>query len=54
MRFLPYNPDQAYLLPRSVKDVLGEEGLCFFVPCVVEQLDRRGFELAYGEEGPPA
>jgi transposase len=54
MRFLPYEPDQAWLLPPSVKDVLGENHLCFFVHRVVEQLDLRGFEQAYGEEGPPA
>jgi transposase len=54
MRFLPYEPDQAWLLPPSVKDVLGEDHLCFFVHRVVEQLDLRGFEQAYGEEGPPA
>jgi transposase len=54
MRFLPYEPDQAWLLPPSVKDVLGEGHLCFFVYRVVEQLDLRGFEQAYGEEGPPA
>jgi transposase len=51
MRFLPYDPDQAYLLPPSVKDVLGKEHLCFFVHRVVEQLDLRGFEQEYGEEG---
>jgi transposase len=54
MRFLPYNPDQAYLLPPSVKDLLGEEHLCFFLHRVVEQLDLSEFERAYGEEGPPA
>jgi len=29
--FYDYNPEQAYLLPRSVRDVLGESHLCFFV-----------------------
>jgi transposase len=51
MRFLPYDPDQAYLLPPSVKDVLGKDHLCFFVHQVVERLDLRGFEQEYGEEG---
>jgi len=51
MRFLPYEPDQAWLLPPSVKDVLGEDHLCFFVHQVVERLDLRGFEQEYGEEG---
>jgi len=51
MRFLPYDPEQAYLLPPSVKDVLGKEHLCFFVHQVVERLDLREFEQEYGEEG---
>ena len=54
MRFLVYNPDEAYLLPPSVKDVLGEDHLCFFVHEVVEGLDLSRFEQAYVEEGPPA
>jgi transposase len=48
---LPYDPEQAYLLPPSVKDVLGKEHLCFFVHQVVEKLDLREFAQAYGEEG---
>jgi transposase len=54
MRFLPYSPDQAYLLPPSVKDILGEEHLCFFLHGVVERLELSGFEREYVEEGPPA
>jgi transposase/IS5 family transposase len=54
MRFLPYAPDQAWLLPPSVQEVLGEDHLCFFVHRVVEELDLREFEQAYVEEGPPA
>lgn len=49
--FYEYNPEQAYLLPPSVKDVLGENHLCFFVHRAVEKLDVREFEAAYGEEG---
>jgi len=44
MRFLPYDPEQAYLLPPSVKDVLGKGHLCFFVHRVVEKLELRAFE----------
>jgi len=51
MRFLPYNPEQAYLLPPNVKDVLGENHLCFFIHRVVERLDLSALEEAYGEEG---
>ena len=29
--FYDYTPEQAYLLPPSVRDVLGEKHLCFFV-----------------------
>jgi transposase len=49
--FYEYNPEQAYLLPPSVKDVLGEKHLCFFVHRAVEKLDLRQFEEAYSEEG---
>ena len=51
MRFLPYDPDQAYLLPPSVKDVLGKDHLCFFVHRLVEGLDLSAFAQEYGEEG---
>jgi len=51
MKFLPYEPDQAWLLPPSVKDVLGEEHLCFFVHQVVEGLDLSAFAADYSEEG---
>ena len=51
MRFLPYDPEPAYLLPSSVKDVLGKEHLCFFVHPVVEKLDLGAFAQEYGEEG---
>jgi transposase len=54
MRFLPYSPDQGYLLPPSVREVLGEEHLCFFLHGVVERLELSGFEQGYVEEGPPA
>jgi transposase len=50
-RFLPYDPDQAYLLPPSVKEELGEDHLCFFIHEAVEHLDLSSFELAYGEQG---
>jgi len=51
MKFLPYNPEQAYLLPPSVQDELGKDHLCFFIHGVVERLDLREFERAYSEEG---
>jgi transposase len=51
MKFLPYNREQAYLLPPSVKDVLGGNHLCFFLQQMVERLDLTAFAAEYGEEG---
>jgi transposase len=51
MKYLTYNPEQAYLLPPSVRDVLGKDHVCFFLHRTVEQLDRSGFETGYVEEG---
>ena len=53
MRFRPYQPDQAYLLPPSVAEVLGVDHLCFFLRRVVAQLDLSALERAYDEEGQP-
>src|SRR5438105_10979474 len=50
-RYLPYSPDQAELLPASVRDVLVVDHLCFFVHGVVERLDLRRFHASYGDEG---
>jgi transposase/IS5 family transposase len=52
--FYPYNPEQAYLLPPSVREVLSENHLSFFVSRSVEQLDLSVFEQGYSEEGHPA
>lgn len=50
-RFKAYSPDQAYLLPPSVRDELGEEHLCFFIRRVVERLDLSAFHQSYSAEG---
>lgn len=50
-RFKGYSPEQAYLLPPSVRDELGKEHLCFFVRGVVERLDMSVFERSYSAEG---
>jgi transposase len=50
-RFKDYSPDQAYLLPPSVRDELGEKHLCFFVREVIERLDMSVFEQSYSREG---
>lgn len=50
-RFHHYDPEQMYLLPPSVAEVLSEQHLCFHVHRVVEALDVSEFERAYGPEG---
>lgn len=42
--YQPYSPDQAELLPAHVKDVLGDDHLCFVVHEVVEACDLSGFQ----------
>jgi transposase len=53
-KFLDYNPEQAYLLPPSVCDVLGSGHLCFFVRRVMAKLNLSALRNEYGEEGGPA
>jgi len=50
-RYLPYCPDQGYLVPPRVDEVLGADHLCFFVHHVVERLDLGRFEEAYSAAG---
>jgi transposase len=50
-RFKIYSPEQAYLLPPSVRDELGPEHLCFFIRGVIERLDMKVFEHSYSAEG---
>jgi transposase len=50
-RFKVYSPEQAYLLPPSVRDELGEKHLCFFVRGVIERLDMSVFEQSYSPQG---
>jgi len=50
-RYLPYCPDQGYLVPPRVDEVLEADHLCFFVYRVVERLDLGRFEEAYSAAG---
>jgi transposase len=50
-RFKMYSPEQAYLLPPSVRDELGSDHLCFFIRGVIERLDMSVFEQSYSAEG---
>ena len=51
MKYLTYNPEQGYLLPPSVREVLGDDHVCFFVHRAVERLDLSALEQEYVEEG---
>jgi len=54
-KFLDYNPDQAYLLPPSVRDVLSSGHLCFFCAGAWwRKLNLSAFRDGYGTEGGPA
>jgi transposase len=50
---LPYSPEQGYLLPPNVEDVLGADHLCLFLRRVVDRLDLRALTRDYAEEGAP-
>ena len=47
-KFFDYNPEQAYLLPPSVCDVLGSGHLCFFVRRVMAKLNLSALRNEYG------
>ncbi len=53
-RYIPYNPEQDWLLPPSLVDELGENHLALFVHRLVERLDLSSFEEERSEEGRPA
>ena len=50
-RFFPYNPEQVYLLPPTIREVLAAGHLCFFIEQIMKKLDLEPFERAYSEEG---
>jgi transposase len=52
-KFRAYEPEQAWLLPPSVGEVLGADHLSFFVHEMVERMDLRAIEDSYGDEGQP-
>jgi len=52
-RYVTYNPEQAWLLPPSVREELGEGHLAVFVHEMVERLDLRQFEGEDSDAGRP-
>lgn len=53
-RYVTYSPEQAWLLPPSIEDELGENHLIFFLHAVVEKLDLSRFEAEHQEDGRPS
>src|SRR5262249_58963857 len=49
--YFPYEPGQAELLPRHVRDELPAGHLCFCIHQLIEKLDLSEYDRAYGEEG---
>ena len=50
--YLPYQPDQDFLLPPSIKEWLPEGHLAYFVSDTVDSLDLGAFHARYAEGGP--
>jgi len=49
--YFPYEPEQAELLPRHVRDELPAGHLCFRIHQLIEGLNLSEYDRAYGEEG---
>jgi transposase len=50
--FRPYSPEQALLLPPSLRDWLPEGHLACFISDAIDAMDLSAFEARYGDEGP--
>ena len=48
--YRPYNPNQMFLLPPSLKDWLPEGHLAYFISDLVDQLDLSAIEQVYERE----
>ena len=49
--YRPYEPEQAFLLPPSLRDWLPENHLVYFISDTIDQLDLSAFHLRYGGDG---
>ena len=50
--YLPYMPDQDFLLPHSMREWLPEGHLAYFINDTVDSLDLAAFHARYAKEGP--
>ncbi len=49
--YRPYEPEQAFLLPPSLRDWLPEDHLAYFISDTIDQVDLSGFHLRYQGDG---
>lgn len=54
MTYMDSYKDQNWLIPKSIKDMIPERHVCFFVEEFTESLDYSGFDLIYAGAGHPA
>jgi transposase len=54
MAYIDSFKGQNWLLPPSIRDMIPEDHVCFFVEDFVDSLDFSEFDLAYGGAGHPA
>jgi transposase len=50
--YLPYLPDQDFLLPHSMREWLPEGHLAYFINDTVDSLDLQAFHAKYAKDGP--
>ena len=48
--YLPYDPDQQFLLPAALQEWLPQDHLAYFISDVVDQLDLSAITARYEEE----
>ena len=49
--YRPYEPEQPFLLPPSLRDWLPEDHLAYFISDTIDQLDLKAFHLRYQGDG---
>ena len=54
MAYISSYKDQNWLIPQSIRDMISEDHICFFIEEFVDSLDFSGFDLIYEGPGHPA
>ncbi len=50
-QYRPYEPEQAFLLPPSLRDWLPQDHLAYFISDTIDQLDLSAFHQRYWGDG---